>query len=77
MTSQEIDLKWYKENRDYLVKEYTHKFIVISNKTVVKSFTSFNEALDFARESLSMGNFIIQQMEESEFVNHLYNHHIA
>lgn len=77
MTIQEIDLEWYKVNRDKLFKMYPHKFIVISNKAVVKSFASFNEALDFARETLIMGNFVIQQLEESEFVNHLYNHHIA
>jgi hypothetical protein len=77
MSRQEEDLKWFRENRETLLRLYPQQYIVISNKSVVYASPSFKVALDYAREKIGMGNFLVQQVEEVETIHHLYNHHIA
>jgi len=44
------NLEWFKENYEDLKKKYDERWIVIDNKTVVKSASTFDEILALVRK---------------------------
>ncbi len=43
------NIEWFKENYENLKKKYDERWIVIENKTVVKSASTFDEILAVVR----------------------------
>ena len=46
-----------------------HKYLVIHNKEVKKSFKKFPDALEYGIENLPRNEFVIQQVLDEECVN--------
>lgn len=45
---RESDLKWYQENRKTLAQKYDGQWLAVFNQTVIKSFPTELEAIEFA-----------------------------
>jgi hypothetical protein len=48
--SSRENLEWFKNNYDYLTKNYDKCWIIIADKTVVGSSSSFDEIMNAARK---------------------------
>jgi thymidylate kinase len=59
------NLEWFKENYEDLKKKYDERWIVIDNKTVVKSASTFDEILAFVRKH-DPNKVIVEYMQSKQ-----------
>jgi len=59
------EFKYYLDNKEYLLKNYKDKYIVIVGEKVVNSFKSEQEAYEFGVNKHGLGNFLIQYCGET------------
>jgi hypothetical protein len=59
------EFKYFLDNKDSLTKEYHNKYIVIVGENVTHSFSSEQEAYEFAVKKYGLGNFLIQYCGEN------------
>jgi hypothetical protein len=62
--SSSENLEWFKNNYDYLKKKYDKRWVIIAQKKVVESSSSFDEVLSAAKKYDPSG--IIVEFIESE-----------
>ena len=53
-------LKFFKDNQKSLVKEYSGRFIVISDELTVSAFDSLESAYNFGVQNYGLGSFLLQ-----------------
>jgi len=69
---QEKDIIFFKNSlSDFLTNDLLkHKFVVISNEKLQKSFDTLQSALEYAVENFNKGDYIIQQIiDDKEVIN--------
>jgi thymidylate kinase len=59
------NLEWFKENYEDLKKKYDERWIVIDNKTVVKSASTFDEILALVRKH-DPNKVIVEYMQSKQ-----------
>lgn len=70
---QDEDFKWFVENYCDLYSKYGVSYLVISNKEVIGSYKKFKYAVDEAKRTLPIGQFIVQfcNGKESGYTNYV------
>lgn len=63
--SSKENLEWFKENYEDLKKKYDERWIVIDNKTVVKSASTFDEILALVRKH-DPNKVIVEYMQSKQ-----------
>lgn len=66
---QGTDFKWYIGELPNLFKEYGHCFAIISNRKVVGTRATYDDAVDAAlklRAAGELGTFIVQEIDRDE-----------
>lgn len=66
---QDLDFKWYVGELPELYGRYGHCYAVISNRSVVGTFGSYNEGIDAAlamRDKGELDTFIVQEIGRDE-----------
>ena len=61
----EQEFKYFIDNKDSLKTEYFNKYVVIVGESVGDSFTSEQEAYEFAVKKYGLGKFLIQYCGEN------------
>ena len=56
----EKQLKYFKENQKALVKEYSGRYIVISEDLQIYAFDTLEKAYVYGVENYGLGNFLLQ-----------------
>ena len=56
----EKQLKYFKENQKALIKQYSGRYLVISEDLSVSAFSSLEEAYAFGTQSYGLGKFLLQ-----------------
>jgi len=72
------EYKYFKDNRERLVKEYPSKFVVIVGKSVTASYDTMEEAYAGSIKKYKLGKFLIQQcvkknLDQSFFSRAVFN----
>ncbi len=60
----EENIEWLKENYDALRKKYDEQWIVIENKTVIESASTFDEVLPLVRKR-DPNRIIVEYMQSN------------
>lgn len=58
---QEKDFEWFIENHDSLFKKYGDVYLVIKNKKVLSTYTTYAEAVEQTSKTEKLGTFIVQK----------------
>jgi len=56
----EKEFAYFKNNRDFLIKKYTNKYIVIVGEKVVDVYDNRINALKSSASKYGLGNFLIE-----------------
>lgn len=62
---QRSDFEWFKFKMPELYREFGHCFAVISDRKVLATCPTYGEAVESALETLSFGDFIVQEVGET------------
>ena len=63
---QKSDFEWFKFKMPELYREFGHCFAVVSDRKVLATYPTYGEAVENALETLSFGDFIVQEVGETE-----------
>jgi hypothetical protein len=63
---QEEDYQWFLENMPDLYKKYGQTFLIIKEKQVVGGYSTYEDALNSALQTLELGSFLVQQCFEKK-----------
>lgn len=76
---QTEDFNWFVENCEHLFEQYGRCFLAIHNKTVVGAFENARVAIATTKESIPLGEFIVQLCtgEESGYTNYISSMHFT
>jgi hypothetical protein len=74
MVNQRTDFQWFKKNLSKLYEIYPDKYVIIRDKQVKGDFDTENKALEEARKTFGLGNYIVQKVESS-VDNLIWNYH--
>ena len=67
MANQSEDFKWFIKNQANLYAKYPNKYLLIKDKKVIETGTTFEEALAKASAAkIDLGTFIIQECGKDE-----------
>lgn len=55
--------KFFKDNKDMLLKKYDGRYIVIDEDLSISDFSTLEEAYDFGTEKYGLGNFFLKGCE--------------
>lgn len=72
-TQSQIDenYKFYKENINEIHNKYGNKYIIISDKKIIKDFLNFEEAYKFWMDEFWIWNFIVQSADYESSIQYL------
>ena len=78
-TNQDKDYKWFLDHYDELYKKYGTSYIAIKEKTVLGTYSSYQEAVDKTKETEQLGSFIVQLCngDESAYTNYISSMNFA
>lgn len=66
MNDVDKNYDYFEKNIDDLLKKYKNKYIVVYNEQVVFSNTSMDEVLEYAKNNLEQGTYIVQKCEKPD-----------
>ena len=73
--SQNTDFEWYKENLKDLYKLYGEQIVVIKDRKVESTHSSFVDAFEAGCRNFKVGTFIIQKLgpDEAAYTNYIHS----
>ena len=73
------DFKWFVSNCQQLFEQYGLCYLAIHNKSVVGVFNSVKEAVDVTKQTVPMGEFIVQLCtgDEAGYTNYISSMHFC
>ncbi len=64
----EKEYKFYQDNKEYLLKKYLNRYLIIIDNKVVDDFASYEEALYKTQEKYELGTFLIQKCSSEDII---------